>query len=80
MCEPAQTAAADLLPNKFHATANVSLLARLQKLLLELKKKFCCIRRENPNPDQNCISSHIINGLKFYCITDKMLNKTKIKS
>ncbi len=31
-CEPAQTAAADLLPNECHATANISLLARLQKL------------------------------------------------
>ncbi len=31
-CGPTQTAAADLLPNESHATANVSLLACLQKL------------------------------------------------
>ncbi len=31
-CEPVQTAAVDLLPNQSHATANVSLLARLQRL------------------------------------------------
>ncbi len=31
-CEPAQMAAADLLPNKSHATVNIDLLARLQKL------------------------------------------------
>ncbi len=30
--EPAQVAAADLLPNESHATANVSLLACFQKL------------------------------------------------
>ncbi len=32
--EPAQTTAADLLPNKSHATANVSVLARSQELSL----------------------------------------------
>ncbi len=38
--ELAQTAAVDLLPNEFDATANVSLLARLQKLSVNLIEKF----------------------------------------
>ncbi len=38
---PAQTAAADLLPNESHATANISLLACLQKLsTATLNSKF----------------------------------------
>ncbi len=46
-CKLAQTASADLLPNEFHATANVSLLARLQKLstaTLMLLKVKCVLR------------------------------------
>ncbi len=47
--EPAKTAAVDLLPNKSHATANISLLAPLQKL------STATFKREHNHPLEKMI-------------------------